>query len=282
MSIRIKTNQPGGSLVSPREIGFDATTHLAIGAHSDDLEIMAYHGIAKCYESKTQVFSGITVTNGVGSPQQEDAKIEAEELRILRQKEQLEAAQIGKYGFIAQLDYSSNEVKNRQNSQVADELFEFLERSKPDVVYLHQPGDKHPTHLAVLQASMEALQRMKPEDRPANVYGCEVWRDLDWLADDRKVYLETDYDPALAQRLISVFQSQIRAGVSYDLGTLGRRIANATFADPHKVKDGDSFTVAIDLMPVVRGDVTLQDLVLREIDFFRNQTESLWGSLLAK
>ena len=36
------------------------TTHLAIGAHSDDLEIMAYHGIAECYGEKERWFAGVT------------------------------------------------------------------------------------------------------------------------------------------------------------------------------------------------------------------------------
>ncbi|OVE77043.1 PIG-L family deacetylase, partial [bacterium E08(2017)] len=44
------------------------TTHLAIGAHQDDIEIMAYHGIASCYRQVDKWFSGVTVTDGSGSP----------------------------------------------------------------------------------------------------------------------------------------------------------------------------------------------------------------------
>ena len=43
------------------------TTHLGIGAHQDDLEVMALHGILACYQSDERWFGGVTVTNGSGS-----------------------------------------------------------------------------------------------------------------------------------------------------------------------------------------------------------------------
>ena len=42
------------------------TTHMAIGAHQDDLEIMAYDGIIKCFQQTDKWFCGIVVTNGSG------------------------------------------------------------------------------------------------------------------------------------------------------------------------------------------------------------------------
>lgn len=269
-------HNPGASLKFPRGDGFKSS-HLAIGAHSDDLEIMAYHGVSECYESDQNVFSGITVTNGVGSPQNEAEKLDTEALRLVRQEEQVTAAEMGRYGFIAQLDYSSAAVKADDHSQIVMEILNLLEKSRPRVVYLHQPGDKHPTHIAVLRASMEALRMMREEERPEAVYGCEVWRDLDWLPDDKKVYLPTSQYPELALNIISVFQSQISAGVAYDRGTVGRRLANGTFADPHVVRNGDSFTLAIDLMPAVRGEVSLREMVLKEIKRFSEDVSSLWN-----
>ena len=35
-------------------------THLGIGAHQDDLEFMAFHGILACYGSMTEWFGGVT------------------------------------------------------------------------------------------------------------------------------------------------------------------------------------------------------------------------------
>src|SRR5260221_11683648 len=42
-------------------------THLGVGAHQDDLEFMAFHGIQACYHSDTDWFGGVTCTNGSGS-----------------------------------------------------------------------------------------------------------------------------------------------------------------------------------------------------------------------
>jgi LmbE family N-acetylglucosaminyl deacetylase len=44
------------------------TTHLGIGAHQDDLEIMAIHGILSCYRQRDHWFTGVVVTDGGGSP----------------------------------------------------------------------------------------------------------------------------------------------------------------------------------------------------------------------
>ena len=42
-------------------------THLGIGAHQDDLEFMAFHGILDCFASEKKWFGGVTCTNGSGS-----------------------------------------------------------------------------------------------------------------------------------------------------------------------------------------------------------------------
>ena len=84
----------------------------------------------------------------------------------------------------------------------------------------------------------------------------------------------------IRDRIISVFQSQIRAGVAYDKGAIGRRIANGVFADPHIVREGDSFTLAMDLMPVVKGEVTLCEMVIQEIDAFKESVKQLWKAAI--
>ena len=42
-------------------------THVCVGAHQDDQEFMAFHGIAECFGRKDQGFAGVVVTNGGGS-----------------------------------------------------------------------------------------------------------------------------------------------------------------------------------------------------------------------
>ena len=44
------------------------TTHLAISAHQDDIEFMAYAPIAECFGNQDKWFGAIVVTDGAGSP----------------------------------------------------------------------------------------------------------------------------------------------------------------------------------------------------------------------
>src|SRR6185436_10164005 len=55
------------SKLSP-EAALARTTHLCVAAHQDDIEIMAYQGIAECFGQSDKWFSGVVVTNGAGSP----------------------------------------------------------------------------------------------------------------------------------------------------------------------------------------------------------------------
>jgi hypothetical protein len=48
----------------PAEQALSRTTHMAIGAHQDDLEIMAIDGILKCFQQAHKWFTGVVVTNG--------------------------------------------------------------------------------------------------------------------------------------------------------------------------------------------------------------------------
>ena len=53
---------------SPSGAALARTTHLATGAHPDDIPIMAFQGIAECYRKDDRWFTGVTVTNGSGTP----------------------------------------------------------------------------------------------------------------------------------------------------------------------------------------------------------------------
>ena len=68
----MKLNKETASVFVPDRIPVDSAlervTHLGIGAHSDDLEIMAYHGIAECLHRSDRWFGGITCTDGAGAP----------------------------------------------------------------------------------------------------------------------------------------------------------------------------------------------------------------------
>ena len=231
------------------------TTHLGIGAHQDDLEFMAFHGILACYDQKDRWFGGVTITDGRGSSRAgkfqdwTDDQIAAERIR-----EQDAAAVIGQYAFMAQLGHPSKSVRDARETVVRDDLFRILEATRPEVVYLHNLADKHDTHVGCALRCLEALRRLPKTDRPQKVYGCEVWRDLDWLVDSEKTPMPVSARPELARALNEVFATQIAGGKRYDLAVIGRRTANATFSQAHATDQESAMQWAMDLTPLVQDD----------------------------
>jgi len=97
-----------------------------------------------------------------------------------------------------------------------------------------------------------AAIRSLPEDaRPKHLYGVEVWRDLDWMADADKVAFDLSAHENLGAALVSVFDSQICGGKRYDLATMGRRRAHATYHASHGTDDAASLAYGMDLTPLV-------------------------------
>lgn len=248
------------------------TTHLAIGAHQDDLEIMAYAAIEECYDNQQNWFGGVVVTDGAGSARKGPyAKYSDEDMRKVRLSEQHKAAALGEYSFVAQLGYASSEARAQTADVVAD-LEGILRLANPEIVYLHNPADKHPTHILTMMRSLEAIRRLPLPQRPKKLYGVEVWRDLDWMDDHEKVILRTDRRPNLAYALMALFDSQISGGKRYDLAVPGRRLANATFFEPHSVDEVESASFAMDLSPLLTDDtLSVIDLVEQHLIEFRNQ-----------
>ena len=187
----------------------ERTTHLGVGAHQDDLEVMALHGILACYKQPQKWFGGVTATNGAGSSRtNEYADYTDEQMQVVRAEEQCKAAVVGEYAFMAQLDYPSSAVKEAGNSDYAADLQTILAATRPQVVYTHNLADKHDTHVAVVVPLIRTLRELPADNRPAEVYGVEVWRDLNWLLDSEKVLLELNDRPNLVRALISIFDSQ--------------------------------------------------------------------------
>ncbi len=253
------------------EQALSRTTHLAISAHQDDLEIMAFHGIVKCFGQSDKWFTGVVCTNGAGSPRTGIyADYTDKDMQGVRVKEQRTAAQIGQYAAMLQLDYSSSVVKDPANTEPDDDLVSILKTTRPNVVYVHNPADKHSTHVAVVACLIRAIRRLPADERPEVMYGCEVWRDLDWLPDDRKVVLDVSAHENLAAALVGVFDSQVAGGKRYDLATLGRRRANATYLSSHATDIAEQATYAMDLSPLLRDDsLDMTTFTLQLIDEFR-------------
>ena len=231
------------------------TTHLAIGAHPDDIEITANEGILKCFQRDDLWFTGVTVTNGSGSAREGLYRDYTDaEMQVVRRKEQKKAAILGEYGAQVMLDYSSGAVKDRTNKGPQIDLTSLLQIARPEVVYTHNLADRHDTHVAVALAAIEAMRTLPAGERPRHVYGCECWRDLDWLVDADKVTFDVSEHENLQTALIGLYDSQIAGGKRYDLAALGRRRANATYLASHSVDTAIGMILAIDLTPLIQDD----------------------------
>jgi hypothetical protein len=174
-------------------------------------------------------------------------------------------------------------VKRPDHAGVAEDLRGIFNVCHPEVLYLHNPADKHDTHVALVLRCIEALRTVPVEKLPKKVFGCEVWRDLDWLVDDDKVALDAGRHPELANRMLGAFASQISGGKRYDLATLARRTANATFHTSHAVDRVQGITWAMDLTPLVldpRLDVAA--FTLAHVDRLRADVAGRMGKLTGK
>lgn len=246
-------------------------THLGIGAHQDDLEFMAFHGIAACYHSNTEWFGGVTCTNGSGSARiGAYARYSDEEMQDGRREEQRQAAIVGRYAAMVQLDYPSKVAKDAADLRLREDLAVILTATRPRIVYTHNPADKHDTHIAVVIPVIQAIRSLPKDQRPEALHGCEVWRDLDWMADSEKIVHDVSGHDNLAASLNGLFDSQIAGGKRYDLGVIGRRRANATFFESHGVDRSDALAFAMDLTPLIQDDTRdIVDYVTGYIDRFR-------------
>ena len=266
---------------SPVDAALARTTHLGVAAHQDDLEIMAYHGILECFGRKDKGFAGVTVTNGAGSPRDGlYGRYTDEEMQVIRRKEQKKAAYVGEYSAHVFLDYSSGAVKDAHNSHVVGDLKRVIAAAKPQVIYTHNLADKHDTHVSVTLRVIQALRELPADSRPQHLYGCEVWRNLDWLNDDDKVIFDVDGHENLATSLVGLFDSQVAGGKRYDLATMGRRRANATYLASHGVDKSTSLIFAIDLTPVMDAKVDVKEYALGYIDRFAKEISGRLSKLM--
>lgn len=229
------------------------TTHLAISAHQDDIEFMAYDGILKSYDSDREYFTAVVVGDGAGSPRAgKYAECTDEEMKAIRIEEQKAAARLGHYNAVIFLDRPSSEIKDAEDATITVELLDIISRTKPEVIYTHNPADKHDTHVATLMRVIKALRRSA--HRPTEFYGCEVWRGLDWMCAEDKVAFKVDGNDELETGIMQVYDSQIAGGKRYDQAVIGRRMANATFSESHGVDEAERICFAMDLMPLIKDE----------------------------
>jgi len=258
------------------EKALGGVTHFAVAAHQDDVEIMAYHGVAECFGHKDKGFGAAVVSDGGGSPRDGVYKDYTDAQMIeVRKAEQKKAAHIGEYSALALLMYQSKEIKDRANDAVTEDIFKLLMAAKPKLVYTHNLADKHDTHIGVALKTIAAIRRMPKAARPKQLLGCEVWRGLDWLDDKDKVMLDTSVKPNLASSLIGVFDSQVSGGKRYDLATSARWMTNATYSSSHSVDAYSHVSYAMDLTPLIEDDsINIADFVETHLMNFVNDVKN--------
>ena len=250
------------------------TTHLAVGAHQDDLEIMASHGVVECFQSASRWFTGVVVTDGAGSARDSEyAKYTDEQMMAVRKLEQRKAAYVGEYSAMLQLLHPSHVVKRADRAEVVSDLVAVLTATRPEVVYTHNLADKHDTHVAVALRVVTACLALPAEARPQRIIGCEVWRDLDWLRDEDKVVMPVSRHENLHAALMGVFDSQIAGGKRYDLATAGRRRAHATYFESHGTDRESALIWGMDLTPLLSG-AEPEQLVKEYIARFEDEVTS--------
>lgn len=249
-------NQPGSEVYAPHSpltpSYLQKTSHLGIGAHPDDIEILAGHGIIPAYEHPEYFFTGVTVTNGQGALRSGIyAEMNNRDFCKLRWEEQMTAAKLGQYLAQFMLNYSSEAVKSHQSQQLIVDLQTIINATRPSVIYTHNLADLHDTHVAVAICVIEALRKCAPTLQDITLYGCEIWRGLDWLSPDIRCALDVSKYRDLQRNLIRIFHSQIESGKRYDHAVEGRQAANATFQNPYMPDEATHISCAMNMTPLV-------------------------------
>ena len=239
----------------PKSASGAAVRYMAVSAHKDDVEMLALDGIFKAYREGGG-FAAAVLTDGGQCPRSKEyAAVGDEDMALLRTAEQKRAAEAGRYEALWLFERTSAEVKRtaKEGGGLVAELAAVLSGlPRLETLYLHNPFDSHPTHVAACEVALAAVRSLPEDRRPERVLGCELWRDLDWLADEDKIALDVSGSDALAARLMSCFVSQ-NAVKRYDIAAAARRAANATFYQSHAGDEATALVYAVDLTPLAYG-----------------------------
>lgn len=253
------------------------TKVLAIGAHADDLELMAAPAIMYAYTKDPYTFTGIVLTDGRSSPKTGPyADCSVETMIRLRQEEQKRAADIGRYSAVIMLNMESKDAKDSQGSGRKALYHLIAAMMKPRTIWTHNVLDRHPTHLATALRTIEAIRQLPKELCPEQLFGGEVWGALDCLPDVMRFSLER---PNVLAAMLGVYDSQISGGKRYDLAAFGRWQGNATFAESHEIDKASLVALAIDMSELIDPENEISGLVDRLINNYYQSVANLLLSM---
>ena len=271
-----------GSIYLPKNRNNKPVKYLCICAHQDDNEIMAMDGVLKGIRSRNYSFALVVTADGGGSARTGEFKDYTDEMmKAVRIKEQQEASEIGRYHSLYLLNYPSKDIKDKNNRDIVEEYKNIIKELKPEVIYTHSVLDKHPTHLGVVVKVINAIRELPKEYQPKVLYGCEVWRGLDWISDERKIGFDLSKNVKLQKKILDVFKSQIAGGKEYTKASLGRRYANATYFQSHSVDTYKLVNYGIDMMPLIKDkNLSIQAFALSFVDDLRNEISNELDKLI--
>ncbi len=270
-----------GSIYLPKNRNNKPVKYLCICAHQDDNEIMAMDGVLKGIRSRNYSFALVVTADGGGSARTGEFKDYTDEMmKTVRIKEQQEASEIGKYHSLYLLNYPSKDIKDKNNKDIVEEYKAIIKELRPEVIYTHSVLDKHPTHLGVAVKVIEAIRELDKEYQPKVLYGCEVWRGLDWISDERKIGFDLSKNVKLQKKILDVFKSQIAGGKEYTKASIGRRYANATYFQSHSVDTYKLVNYGIDMRPLIKDkNLSIKEFALSYVEDLRNEISNELGKL---
>lgn len=260
----------------PSSAGRDEIRFLAVSAHKDDMEMFAFDGIVRSARGEGG-FVGVVLTDGGQCPRAPQfVGVSDEDMAELRTAEQKRAAEIGSYSALYLFEETSAAVKRREGALVDGVERILLSCPRLDVLYTHNPFDRHPTHVGAFCVAMDAVRRLPDEKKPRKIYGCEVWRDLDWLPDSVKVEFDVSGEEDFAAALMSSFVTQ-NAVKRYDIAALARRKAHATFGRSHEGDTSTGLIYALDVTSLAYGtDADTEAFVKDVLARFDGDLHRLW------
>jgi len=252
---------------------------LCVAAHEDDIELMTLGVLGNMNPAE---FAGAVATNGASSPRTgRFAGVTDEEMVLLRAEEQKKVAEAAGYGALALLGYTSSETKKDAREAVERDIADFILACAPEEIYTHNPFDRHPTHVAVFCRVLGAIRSLPPEKRPKKLWGCEVWRSLDWLPESVRTVVDSEKGTGLASSLLPMFESQVEGGKRYDEAYIGRQHANATFSESHSTDEFSCASNMLDMTLLVTNDrLDPSDFAYDIIDLFRRETKKTLDGML--
>jgi hypothetical protein len=100
------------------------------------------------------------------------------------------------------------------------------------------------------------------------------------MVDTDKVAFDVSAQESLQLALLGVFDSQISGGKRYDLATMGRRRANATYFASHATDIATGMAFAMDLTPLIKDPfMDVVEYVQEHIDRFTSDVKVRLGNL---